>query len=333
MPKSKSLAEQRAVLTAKLKTVQTQSIQKQRSKAAQFLKQNKGSSTPKWFGKNVSSNFNQTPNVLSQWRKLIVGLSPIYYSTKSTPQAVWEQSDQVGLRIFACTLTNPCQSALCPACRTRKQDEISKSNLSLFGNFPIEHVYFLTVLFPIQPNPHITVPAIIQQQRQTLQKLIYKARRSDRTFNDVVISGAFEIDIKCKDCITHSTSKSLLQQLGMSFRTDASNAFLVHVHALVYSAGLSQQAIRKVFSDHYGIKRQVLLKKLYANQSLSENITHMSRYILKTRTSYATNLYASSNSSSKRVYSNDLFEQEDLVRFASALDQSGNIDFTIKAKK
>jgi len=317
----------------------TQSAKIPRASHAQFLKNTFNSSHPKWFYKPVSPNLNCTHNLLASWRKTVTSLhSIIAPATGPVPYSAYQNSNNISDAIRTCTLSKPCNSPLCPACRCRAQDNFSDVTWNKFKSVPENEVYFVTILFPVKASPLTTAPQIVDAEKKNLQNLFRSKRRKetrnqgDLRYDDIFMTGAFEIDVVDPKLVSSSESKMVLQNMGVSFRNGASNSYLVHYHGLIYSAGISQKTIKELFKSKYPLNRQVLMKRLYKKNDYEENIRRVSRYMLKYRYNPVSKVY-SKQSAPARAYANCNYDHTDMVQYSNLVDKSiGGIEFKFGIK-
>ena len=211
----------------------------------------------------------------------------------------------IAFNIFSCSKSKPCLSPFCPYCRNTMQDNAAASCDRIFGSTPKNQLCFLTVLLPVTYAPQQDAQQIIKSARKSLHNIF-----NYRNFNDVVLFGFFEIDIKTPKLVAkQSRAPQVLKALGFN-NALKQPAYLVHFHALVDLKGHNKAAFRKSLTRVFNKPYQVRLSALRSDMTKKNSINNIARYMLKFRTQHSNNLFGN-QASGKAKYGS--FYEDDLL--------------------
>jgi hypothetical protein len=181
-----------------------------------------------------------------------------------------------------------CGVPLCPRCfMDRRGRETARAAQMTFAGIQNEGLVFLTLLAPVRADIN-KVEEIQREIRNSLRNIIAYRRRHDARWNDVQLTGWWEMDrITASDFDTLGRNKQIaLKQLDWPLfvlRTDTT-IWCPHLHAIVALGDVTRkefaEALRgKGFDKSY----QVDLQPFHTYRPVGENIQSVVRYSLKFR--------------------------------------------------
>ncbi|MEG3154268.1 hypothetical protein [Sphingomonas sp. RB1R13] len=179
-----------------------------------------------------------------------------------------------------------CAVPLCPRCFLRRRSrETAQSIQKTFAEIPNKGLAFLTLLLPVTTDID-DVSSIIRAAKTRLNNIVARYRRHDPRWNDVQLTGWWEMD-----CSTDTdreefgrNRKLAFDELNWPLFGTGRTVWQPHFHAIVATGAVSldeiKQALRgKAFDAPY----QVDLKPFDPNRHVTRNIKDVVRYSLKFR--------------------------------------------------
>lgn len=179
-----------------------------------------------------------------------------------------------------------CGVPLCPRCfMTRRGKETGKA-IKKFRDATNEQLVFLTLLLPITSDiPEIG--SILDTEKRRIINMIARKRRHDDRWNDVHMTGFWEIDrIAAEDIEKLGRNKKIaLDQLGAPmFSTKDTTVWVPHLHAIIDCASLGIYEIREAFrADGRRGAYRVDAQPFHKHRSVTENLKQIVRYSMKFR--------------------------------------------------
>lgn len=181
-----------------------------------------------------------------------------------------------------------CGIPLCPRCFLRRRGkETGRALGQAFAGVPNDQLAFLTLLL----NPTLdlgTVDADIQATKRRLRNMIAYQRGRDPRWNDVQLTGWWEMDRDDYGDLTGFGRNKRIATQGLGWplfaRHYESTVWRPHLHGIVALGQVTTQEFADALRARgYGAPYQVSLKPFDRDQSVVRNIKGVIRYAMKFR--------------------------------------------------
>jgi hypothetical protein len=153
-----------------------------------------------------------------------------------------------------------------------------------FGYCDFEDLRFLTVLCAVSYDPRSELPHRRDRLKRKLDKAFARLSTTPRVY------GAYEIDVKRPSLVTNKQSRDVLKHLDMEFVGNDTNAYLLHLHAVVDLNGGDAEQLKKALKKEFKAAYQVKATHFRSDDTVTTNLTNISNYITKTRLQYSDNI-------------------------------------------
>ncbi len=172
-----------------------------------------------------------------------------------------------------------CRVPSCPTCRGKNIRKQQQEIRSLYEGAENEDFAFVSIVLP--GTRHVEeIGPLLRKGQEALRKRIAAARGSSPSWDDVCISGWFEVDAVGADHfqLLPSERKALLAQIAPLDDGQISPTWLPTIHAIAYLGGLDVGLFREQLARQWQLLNQVDVVAFDAAQSVETNLEALTCY-------------------------------------------------------
>jgi hypothetical protein len=255
--------------------------------------------------KTSNSNAESTPDLISISRVLsriddskrlpkarLLGKAPKFWKKyrkqdrvieRASIRALVEQTErpdyrQLGLSVANCWPNRRCRSPMCTYCRYRRWLYDRRRLEQMLCSSADEDIVFCTVIIGVSALEIDQLREQIDDFKKQFTQAIRKGR--DKRWLELAWRGRIEFDYFLPGSTDLGIYKlRTLTELG--FVANGSAFLVPHLHVVIRLNGLTRKQVRRRLRRQFPGFKRVVVGHLRKDKSRSENIDHLSRYMLK----------------------------------------------------
>jgi hypothetical protein len=187
---------------------------------------------------------------------------------------------QLGLAIANCWPNRRCRSPMCAYCRYRRWLYDRRRLEQMVCSSADEDIVFCTVIIGVSALEIDQLREQIDGFKKLFRQTIRKDTGRDKRWLGLAWRGRIEFDYFLPGATDLGLYKlRTLSELG--FVPDGSAFLVPHLHVVIRLNGLTRKQVRRRLRRQFPGFKRVLVGHFRKNKSRSENIDHLSRYMLK----------------------------------------------------